>query len=122
MEQRDRSLLIEQMVKAKTVHELDAAEKAADGWLDEYPNDLQVVLVRERLDESSSKLQDPRRTVNKLSLAACAIVFVFAGLLCYALTTHVSLSAVVGLIAGIDVACWIRDAGGWISSTTNADI
>lgn len=122
MENRERSSLIEQIVKAKTVSKLDAAEKIADQWLDEHPSDLQMVIAREHLDESNSKLRDPQRKVNKLSLVACVIVFVCAGFACYAFTGHLSLSAVVGLIASIDVVSWVRDASGWISNSTNADI
>jgi Flp pilus assembly protein TadB len=121
MQSQDHRSLIDQVLEARTEREIDAAEEAADKWLDSNPSDLQVVIARERLAEKRHKLRDPRRKVRRVSLVTSTTALVLVGLLSFALTGSWLLAAVIGVVAGIDVACWVRDAGTLLTSGIDSD-
>jgi len=121
MQSQDHRSLIDQVLEARTEREIDAAEEAADEWLDRNPSDLQVVIACERLAEKRHKLRDPRRKVRRVSLVTSTTALVLVGLLSFALTGSWLLAAVIGVVAGIDVACWVRDAGTLLTSGIDSD-
>jgi hypothetical protein len=116
---QNRRLLIDEMLEAKTEHEVDAAEKAADEWLAQNPADLQVLSTCERLAEVRSRLQGRRWKVRSLSLAASEIAFALAGSISFVFTDSWALAAVVAFVAGVDVAFWIWDANGLFGSESD---
>lgn len=56
-----RKKLLEQISKASSEEEISEAEKAANLYLQDYPNDPDVLAAKEKLDERAEKARDPER-------------------------------------------------------------
>jgi hypothetical protein len=109
-------LLLGEKLEANPEHKVDVAKKAADEWLAQNPADLQVLRACERLAETRSWLKGRRWKVRSLSLAASAIAFALAESISFVFTDSRVLAAVVGFVAGVDVAFWMWDANGLFGS------
>ncbi len=58
---QDRGALIDQMLEARSVQEGEAAEKDAEGWLKENPDDVRVIAASERRAKTGARVRDPER-------------------------------------------------------------
>ena len=102
---QDRGAPIDQMLEARSVQDGEAAEKYAEGWLKENPDDVRVTAAGERLAKTGMRARDPERGTNRLSLYVFVVVFTLEALAAGALTD--SLYAV--LAAGVLVALLLTE-------------
>ena len=103
---QDRGALIDQMLEARSVQNGEAAEKDAEGWLKENPDDVRVVAASERPPKSGARARDPERGTNRLSLYVFVVVFTLEALAAGALTD----SLYVVLAAGVLVALLLTES------------
>ena len=89
------------MLDARTKQEVEAAEKAAHGWLAENPGDVRVIAAQERLDKTRAKLEDKERRINKLSLLAFVATSSIVGFLTLTFSGTWVLATAVGLVIGL---------------------
>ena len=103
---QDRGELIDQMLEARSVQDGEAAEKYAEGWLKENPDDVRVIAASERLAKTGMRARDPERRTNRLSLSVFVVVFTLEALAAGALTD----SLYVVLAAGVLVALLLTES------------
>ena len=85
-ENQDRVALIDRMLEASSEQEVEVAEKDAEGWIKENPDDVRVIAAGERLDEKGARARDPERGYNRPSLSVFVVVFTLVTLAVGALT------------------------------------
>ena len=83
---QDRGALIDRMLEARSEQEVEAAEKGAEGWLKENPDDVRVVAASERPPKTGARARDPERGASRLSPSLFVVVFTLVALAAGALT------------------------------------
>lgn len=103
---QDRGALIDQMLEARSVQDGEAAEKDAEGWLKENPDDVRVIAASERRAKTGARVRDPERGANRLSLSVFVVVFTLVALAAGALTD----SLYAALAGGVLVALLLTES------------
>ncbi len=103
---QDRGALIDQMLEARSVQDGEAAEKDAEGWLKENPDDVRVIAASERRAKPGARVRDPERGANRLSLSVFVVVFTLVALAAGALTD----SLYAALAGGVLVALLLTES------------
>ena len=115
-----RTELIDRMLGARTVRDVDDAEVLADRWLDENPGDPRVLAAQERLEEMGAKIRDPEQGADRATLVEFVVAFSVAASVVFMLTGMPYAALIVGLIVafglpwdgvGEAIAEWRRGAG-----------
>ena len=101
VEQNSRTLLIDQILGARTKQDIEAAEKAAHEWLGENPDDRRIIAAQERLDETRAKLEDRERRITRISLLAFVATSLIVGFLTLAFSGMWILAAALGPVIGL---------------------
>ena len=101
VEQNSRTLLIDQILDARTKQDVEAAEKAAHEWLGENPDDIRIIAAQERLDETRVKLEDRERRITRISLLAFVATSLIVGFLTLAFSGMWILAAALGPVIGL---------------------
>lgn len=96
-----RGALIDRMLEARSEQEVEAAEKDAEGWLKENPDDIRVIAASERLAKTGARVRDPERRAEWLSLSVFAVVFAPVALAAGALTNSLYAALAAGLLAAL---------------------
>lgn len=109
MESERRRVLINRMLGAKTTNEVEEAEDAAKEWMEDHPQDLQVVAARERLAKTDAKLKEPRRRAKQVGWAVFIVTSLTVALLVGIVSGRWSLAVGGGLLVGGTLAevTWI---------------
>lgn len=104
MESEQRKALIDQMVNARTIEEVQEAEEAAKTWLSNHPDDLQVIAACEHLDEAKYKADNPiswwSTIVAFIGLFVGVMAFIVIALLIGTNTGNWALAIGAGLLTG----------------------
>lgn len=99
----ERRALIDVMLEARTAGEVEAAEKAADEWLKDNPGDIRVMAADERLAGTGAAVRVPERKVDRVTLAALAVVFSSVALAAGALTGSWYAALAAGFLVALPV-------------------
>ena len=97
----DRGALIDRMLEARNEQEVEAAEKDAEGWLKENPDDIRVIAASERLARTGARVRDPERRAERLSLLIFAVVFSSVALAVGTLTGSPYAALAAGLLVAL---------------------
>ena len=97
----NRGGLIDRMLEARDGQEVEAAEKDAEGWLKENPDDIRVIAAGERLARTGARVRDSERGANRLSLSVFAVVFTLVALAAGALTDSPYAALAAGLLVAL---------------------
>ena len=100
MEDDQRRVLITRMLEAKSLKEVEAADKNAERWMATHPQDLQVIAARERLDKTGAKLREPKRGVKRAGWVAFAVTFAAFTLLIGTYTDRWGVAVLSALLLG----------------------
>ncbi len=100
-ENRDRGALIDRMLEARSEQEMETAEKDAEGWLKENPDDVRVIVASERLAKTGVRARGPERGANRLLLYVFVVVFTLVALAVGALTDSLYAALAVGVLIAL---------------------
>src|SRR4028119_2343016 len=68
---QDRGALIDRMPEARSEQEVEAAEKGAEGWFKENPDDVRVVAASERPPKTGARARGPEGGGGRRRAAVC---------------------------------------------------
>jgi hypothetical protein len=98
---QNRGAMIDRMLEVRSEQEVEAAEKDAEGWLKENPDDIRVIAASKRLAKTGARVRDPERRADRLSLSVFAVVFASVALAAGALTNSPYSALTAGLLAAL---------------------
>jgi hypothetical protein len=104
---QDRGALIDRMLEARSEQEVEAAEKGAEGWFKENPDDVRVVAASERPPKTGARARDPERRASRLSPSLFVVVFTPVALAAGALTGNLDAALVAGVLVALPLTGFV---------------
>ena len=99
-ENQARGALINRVLEARSEQEVKA-EKDAEDWLKENPDDVRVIAASERLARTGARARGPERGANWLLLSVFVVVFTLVALAVGALTDSLYAALAVGVLIAL---------------------
>jgi hypothetical protein len=104
---QDRGALIDRMLEARSEQEVEAADKGAEGWLKENPDDVRVVAASERPPKTGARARDPERGASRLSPSLFVVVFTPVALAAGALTGNLNAALAAGVLVALPLTGFV---------------
>lgn len=103
MEKVERSLVIDQILKAKSEEEMSTADGIASRWLERSPGDLRVIAALEKLDTKRLELTEPSLTPSRMTIIALWVSLPVAVIVALVWSVGLALLVVISTVVVLEV-------------------